>query len=129
MRVLYLEVRNLCAKFIHTLATKKYHKIIFWGSFDIRMFRKVLNLCLVILSGPRPNQAGWKCVCFWSTHTVTSALSRERSPGLMCPLLYIPTQNSRVDFHWRRQWHPTPVLLPGKSHGRRSLLGYSPWSR
>ena len=29
----------------------------------------------------------------------------------------------------RRQWHPTPVLLPGKSHGRRSLLGYSPWGR
>ena len=28
---------------------------------------------------------------------------------------------------WRRQWHPTPVLLPGKSHGRRSLLGCSPW--
>ena len=27
----------------------------------------------------------------------------------------------------RRQWHPTPVLLPGKSHGRRSLVGYSPW--
>ena len=24
---------------------------------------------------------------------------------------------------WRRQWHPTPVLLPGKSHGRRSLVG------
>ena len=28
---------------------------------------------------------------------------------------------------WRRQWHPTPVLLPGKSHGRRSLVGCSPW--
>ena len=28
---------------------------------------------------------------------------------------------------WRRQWHPTPVLLPGKSHGRRSLEGCSPW--
>ena len=28
---------------------------------------------------------------------------------------------------WRRQWHPTPVLLPGKSHERRSLVGYSPW--
>ena len=26
-----------------------------------------------------------------------------------------------------RQWHPTPVLLPGKSHGRRSLVGCSPW--
>ena len=29
----------------------------------------------------------------------------------------------------RRQWHPTPVLLPGKSQGRRSLVGYSPWGR
>ena len=28
----------------------------------------------------------------------------------------------------RRQWHPTPVLLPGKSHGQRSLVGCSPWS-
>ena len=26
-----------------------------------------------------------------------------------------------------RQWHPTPVLLPGKSHGWRGLVGYSPW--
>ena len=30
--------------------------------------------------------------------------------------------------HRRRQWQPTPVLLPGKSHGQRSLVGYSPWS-
>ena len=27
----------------------------------------------------------------------------------------------------RRKWQPTPVLLPGKSHGWRSLVGYSPW--
>ena len=31
--------------------------------------------------------------------------------------------------HWRRRWHPTPVLLPGKSHGWRSLVGCSPWGR
>ena len=30
---------------------------------------------------------------------------------------------------WRGQWHPTPVLLPGKSHGWRSLVGCSPWGR
>ena len=30
---------------------------------------------------------------------------------------------------WRRQRQPTPVLLPGKSHGRRSLVGCSPWGR
>ena len=29
----------------------------------------------------------------------------------------------------RRWWHPTPVLLPGKPHGWRSLVGYSPWGR
>ena len=28
---------------------------------------------------------------------------------------------------WRRKWQPTPVLLSGKSHGPRSLVGYSPW--
>ena len=27
----------------------------------------------------------------------------------------------------RMQWHPTPVLLPGKSHGWRNLVGCSPW--
>ena len=28
---------------------------------------------------------------------------------------------------WRGKWQPTPVFLPGKSHGQRSLVGYSPW--
>ena len=30
---------------------------------------------------------------------------------------------------WKRQWQATPVLLPRKSHGWRSLVGYSPWGR
>ena len=30
---------------------------------------------------------------------------------------------------WRRAWQPTPVFLPGKSLGQRSLVGYSPWSQ
>ena len=28
---------------------------------------------------------------------------------------------------WRRAWQPTPVFLPGESHGKRSLAGYSSW--
>ena len=28
---------------------------------------------------------------------------------------------------WRRAWQPAPVVLPGESHGQRSLAGYSPW--
>ena len=42
-------------------------------------------------------------------------------------------ENNRMgktrDLFQRRQWHPTPVLLPGKSHGLRSLVGYSAWGR
>ena len=30
---------------------------------------------------------------------------------------------------WRRAWQPTPVFLPGESHGQRNLAGYSPWGR
>ena len=40
----------------------------------------------------------------------------------------ISTQLSIITLNiWRRHWHPTPVVLPGKSHGRRSLVGCSPW--
>ena len=31
--------------------------------------------------------------------------------------------------HWRRKWQPTPVFLPGESHGWRSQVGCSPWGR
>ena len=34
-----------------------------------------------------------------------------------------------IPYLWIRKWQPTPVLLPRKFHGWRSLVGYSPWSR
>ena len=40
------------------------------------------------------------------------------------------TSHSLFTFmHWRRKWQLTPVFLPGKSHGQRSLVGCSPWGR
>ena len=51
----------------------------------------------------------WKTVC----------LQRQR-PGFDPWVRKIP---------WRMHWQPTPVFLPGKSHGWRSLAGYSPWGR
>ena len=32
-----------------------------------------------------------------------------------------------VKIHWSREWQPTPVFLPGKFYGQRSLEGYNPW--
>ena len=46
---------------------------------------------------------------------------REMVPHRVSFLTYTST------LFQRRQWHPTPVLLPGLSHGRRSLVGCSPW--
>ena len=34
-----------------------------------------------------------------------------------------------VCIYWSRKWQPIPLFLPGKSHGQRSLVGYSPWGR
>ena len=38
---------------------------------------------------------------------------------------YFQQNRTHYEDLWRRQWHPTPVLLPGKSHGQRSLVGCS----
>ena len=53
--------------------------------------------------------------------------------GVKNPKAVQETQEMKVSFlgqehpSWRRKWQPTPVFLPGKSHGQRSLVGYSPW--
>ena len=44
------------------------------------------------------------------------------------PPEYLTLKASGAYFQ-RRQWQPTPVLMPGISHGRRSLVGFSPWGR
>ena len=55
-------------------------------------------------------------------------LGRSPGEGNGYLLHYCDLENSMdCIVHRRRQWHPTPVLLPGKSHGRRSWVGCSPW--
>ena len=58
------------------------------------------------------------------TSLTSAAAQAYKSPRWMA-LEFAPLDRSP----WRRQWHLTPVLLPGKSHGRRSLVGSSPWGR
>ena len=43
------------------------------------------------------------------------------------PFYFLSEFDYSRDLIQRRQWRPTPVLLPGKSHGWRSLVGCSPW--
>ena len=55
---------------------------------------------------------------------------QKTMPSCGCDVMEVKSSavknNKRTIWHWRRQWHPTPILLPGKSHGQRSLVGCSP---
>ena len=56
--------------------------------------------------------------------------NKSNLPVKLCPYAYACKCKCVCNcIKWRRQWHPTPVLLPGKFHGRRSLVGCSPWGR
>ena len=50
----------------------------------------------------------------------------QPNKALYCTFLFLNFQLCSPD-PWRRKWQPTWVLLPGKSHGRRSLVSCSPW--
>ena len=69
---------------------------------------------------------------FWTSTLVTQRLGFpgssviKNSPPNAGDLGSIPG-SGRVP--WRRKWHPTPVFLPGESHGQRSLAGCSSWGR
>ena len=57
----------------------------------------------------------------WATDTFTNTIRKS------FPYTLRKNKAKRNLAPSRRQWHPTPVLLPGKSHGWRSLVGCSPW--
>ena len=67
-----------------------------------------------------------------ATHssTLTWRIPWTEEPGRVQSMGYKEsdmTVQLTFTFNWRREWLPTPVFLPGESHGQRSLVGYSPW--
>ena len=68
-------------------------------------------------------------LCFsWNvTGSEEATPSLEKGSHTFLPPSKPPGSVGSYPLRRRRQWHPTPVLLPGKSHGRRSLVSCSPW--
>ena len=65
------------------------------------------------------------CVVFWAFFSFVVA--QRLSVCLQCRRPRFDPWVGKIP--WRRKWQPTPVFLPGESHGERRLLGYSPWGR
>ena len=71
--------------------------------------------------------------CSFIQRTLTYTIKNQSIQG-SCSIICIKAMAVRAAIYYpsyglprRRQRHPTPVLWPGKSHGRRSLVGCSPW--
>ena len=60
-------------------------------------------------------QWGGTCTCLFWWFLCAAEVKKKKSINLY------------IAINWRRQWQPTPVLLPGESHGWRSLVGCSSW--
>ena len=64
-----------------------------------------------------------------------NSLSRDFLGGSVVKRIYLPKQELQETqvrllvgkILWRRKWQSTPVCLPGKSHGQKSLTGYCAW--
>ena len=69
----------------------------------------------------------------WSSHLLTFELSpwfsgwwlSGKESACQCPISRFCPWVGKIP--WRRKWQPTPISFSGKSHGQRSLVGYSPW--
>ena len=82
---------------------------------------RILEWVAILLSGTssQPRDQTWiSCI---GRESLVSELNSQAISG------DVYKSDGLVFYRWRRQCHPTPVLLPGKSHGWRSLVGCSPW--
>ena len=74
---------------------------------------------------------GYKCICrkidmyIWKGFPVTLVEKGLPDEAARCKRCRFDPWVRKIP--WRRTWQPTPVFLPGESHGQRSLEGYSPW--
>ena len=91
--------------------------------------------CQAPLSMGFSRQEYWSVLPFPSPGDLPDSGIKPRSPKLRADSLpteplgkpIVSESNYQKEALWRRKWQHTPVFLPGKSHGQRSLVGYSPW--
>ena len=126
---------------INTVRFFKKQKLFYFGCtvwlLEAQFPDQGLNPSLLAMKAPRPNH--WTTResptirFFFFNHKVTYSLGLPRwLNGKESAYQCRKCRTQRFDpwagkIPWRRKWQPDPAFLPGKSHGQRSLAGYSPW--
>ena len=116
-------------------ATTKQMFALDWGHCNL--YKRLLQLQLWCQIS-QISKLMWQFILFkslWKTEKKKKKLMKQFCPGgadgkASCLQCGRPGFNPWVrKILWRRKWQPTLVLLPVKSHGQRSMVGYSPWGR
>ena len=122
----YVTITHLIPLY-HDWSTEKNNRTLYHQNWDliekpVITFKIQMHIRIILKYFEK-----YKCssIAFFSRASdVSNEQSCLKAIGLHDDLLLLSSL-----FHWRRQWHPTPVLLPGKSHGWRSLVGCRLWGR
>ena len=81
-----------------------------------------------------PQRRAWQPILAWripwteepgGLQSIWSQRIRHDWSNLACTHVYVDYRVGKIP--WKRKWQPTPIFLPGKSHGQRSLAAYSLW--
>ena len=102
------------------------------GNLSYELFKlapKHPNKGVTQIGAEKPKHTTRVCshVCSDREHTPWNPANQESNLGKRLGIWACPYWNEGNFLPWRRKWQPTPVVLPGKSHGPRSVVGYSPW--
>ena len=97
-----------------------------WSQFFIKLthdlfYYDCINYCSLL------RQIIYCDYMYFSYELITSLFWHFLSFLIIYIILNFQNFTKCQDILWRKRWQPTPVLLPGKSHGQRSLVGCSPW--